>query len=100
MKKAYFLMTVMGLIVLTVLSCKKDDGVDAIPPRDRGEEAIPSTTEIETFLATHFYNYEEFDNPPANFKFRIKFDTIAGDNASKTPLANLAHQLSLWKNMV
>ena len=86
MKKAYFLMTIMGLIVLTVLSCKKDDEIDVIPPRDRGEEAVPSTTEIETFLSTHFYNYEEFDNPPADFNFRIKFDTIAGDNASKIPL--------------
>jgi hypothetical protein len=86
MKKAYYLFTVAGLIVLTILSCKKDDGVDVIPPRDRGEEAIASTTEIETYLASHFYNYEEFDNPPADFNFRIKFDTIAGDNSSKTPL--------------
>lgn len=76
----------MGFISLTVLSCKKDDGVDVIPPRDRGEEAIASTAEIETYLATHFYNYEEFDNPPTDFNFRIKFDTIAGDNSSKTPL--------------
>ena len=76
----------MGLIFLTVLSCKSDDDVDVIPPRDREQEAIDSTTEIETYLASHFYNYEEFDNPPADFNFRIKFDTIAGDNASKTPL--------------
>ena len=86
MKKACYLLTVMGLIFLTVLSCKKDDGVDVIPPRDRGEEAIPSTAEIETYLASHFYNYEEFASPPADFNFRIKFDTIAGDNSSKTPL--------------
>ena len=76
----------MGLIFLTVLSCKKNETVEAIPPRDRGEEAIASTAEIETYLSTHFYNYEEFDNPPADFNFRVKFDTIAGDNSSKTPL--------------
>jgi hypothetical protein len=86
MKKAYFLMAVLGLITLMVLSCKKDEGTDVIPPRDRGEEAVPSTAEIETFLSTHFYNYEEFDNPTADFNYRIKFDTISGDNASKTPL--------------
>ena len=87
MKKACYLLTVLGFIFITVLSCKKnDDGVDVIPPRDRGEEAIASQAEIETYLATHFYNYEEFDNPPADFKFLIKFDTIAGDNSSKTPL--------------
>lgn len=79
-------MIVAGLMFLTILSCKKDDGIDVIPPRDRVEEGAASTAEIETYLETHFYNYEEFDNPPADFNFRIKFDTIAGDNASKTPL--------------
>ena len=86
MKKAYFFASIVTLILLTIISCKKDDGIDIIPPRDRGEEAIPSTAEIETYLTTHFYNYEEFENPPADFNFIIKFDTIAGTNASKTPL--------------
>ena len=86
MKKAYFLITMLSLLFLAVLSCKKNEGIETIPPRDRGEEAIPSTAEIETYLMTHFYNYEEFQNPPADFNFRIKFDTIAGDNISKTPL--------------
>lgn len=75
------------LAVMTVThSCKKDD--DKIdpppPPRDRGPEAARAQVEIEEFLATHFYNYEDFLNDPENFQ--IKFDTIAGDNASKTRL--------------
>jgi len=75
------------LMVLTVLSvsCNKDDGPEPPPPpRDRGPEAVRAQAEIEAFLETHFYNYEDFQNDPNNFK--IKFDTIAGDNASKTPL--------------
>ncbi len=74
------------MILSITVSCKKDDDVDipVIPPRDRGEEAARAQAEIETFLETHFYNYEEFQADPDNFK--IKFDTIAGDNASKTPL--------------
>ncbi len=73
------------MLVVTV-SCKKDDddGPTIIPPRDRGPEALRAQAEIETFLETHFYNYEEFQADPENFK--ISFDTIAGDNASKTPL--------------
>lgn len=35
-------------------------------------------------METHFYNYEDYPANPDSFK--IKFDTIAGDNASKTPL--------------
>ncbi|MFT5890224.1 MAG: FKBP-type peptidyl-prolyl cis-trans isomerase FkpA [Dokdonia sp.] len=37
-------------------------------------------------MQTHFYNYEEFANPAADFDYEIRFDTIAGDNADKTPL--------------
>ncbi len=86
MKKAYFLLPITIIILLVVASCKKDDGVQIIPPRDRGEEAVDATAEIEAFLENHFYNYEEFENPPANFDYVIKFDSLIGDNASKTPL--------------
>ena len=73
--------------MFTVFSCnKKDDGVTFVPARDRGEEAPVSVAIIEEYLQTHFYNYEEFANPPANFDYKIKFDTIAGDNANKIPL--------------
>ena len=68
------------------VSCKPDDhrSDPPTPPRDRGPEAVRAQAEIEAFLETHFYNYEDFENDPENFK--IVFDTIAGDNASKTPL--------------
>lgn len=75
------------LAVMTVThSCKKDDDKmdPPPPPRDRGPEAARAQVEIEEFLATHFYNYEDFQNDPENFQ--IRFDTIAGDNAGKTPL--------------
>lgn len=79
----------LALLVITasvIISCKKDDDdlPPPIPPRDRGIESIRAQDEIEAFLKTHFYNYEEFEANPDGFK--IKFDTIAGDNASKTPL--------------
>lgn len=72
------------MLAITV-SCKKDEPDTPLPePRDRGQEAIRAQAEIETFLETHFYNYEDFQTDPENFE--LKFDTIAGDNASKTPL--------------
>lgn len=75
-------------ILAVTVSCKKDDpnGPDPIPPRDRGTEALRAEKVIDTFLRTHFYNYEEFEADPENF--RLRFDTIAGENASKTPLIN------------
>ena len=88
MKKAYTTLLI-PMAFLFMLSCgNDDDNVQFIPARDRGEEAPASTAIIEEYLETHFYNYEEFENPPAGFDFKIKFDTIAGDNATKTPLIN------------
>lgn len=82
-----------GFILLVTLfaftvSCRKDDDSPPPPPppRDRGEEAARAQVEIDSFLKTHFYNYLEFENPPADFDYKIKFDTISGDNASKIPL--------------
>lgn len=82
--KSGFLLMLLFLAI--TVSCKKDD--DGIPPppppRDRGPEAIRGQEEIEAFLKTHFYNYDEFQADPENFK--IRFDSIAGENSDKTPL--------------
>lgn len=87
MKKPIANISLLFLIALVIASCKKeDDGFTFVPARDRGEEAPVSTAIIEEYLETHFYNYEDFQNPPAGFDFKIKFDTIAGDNSGKIPL--------------
>ena len=78
---------VLGLIVL-ISSCSGDDGLEeVIPPRLLSEVAAENEAEIQEFLQTHFYNYEEFETPAAGFDFKVVIDTIAGDNASKTPLS-------------
>ncbi len=84
-KIKYGFAILVTLLVITT-SCKKDDDSPAPPPppRDRGPEAARAQAEIEEFLETHFYNYEDFETDPDNSK--IRFDTIAGDNASKTRL--------------
>lgn len=78
-------------VLVSVLSCKKDDDAAkpiVVPPRPLSEVAIEDDAEIKTYLQTHFYNYEEFANPTADFDFKIKMDTIAGDNSDKTPMFN------------
>lgn len=69
------------------ISCKDDDdNGGAIPIRDRGEQAIEDDEALIAYLQTHFYNYEEFENPPADFDYRLKLDTIDAANSDKTPL--------------
>lgn len=88
MKKAYLCILIAAVSIL-VTSCRNDDGNDSfIPARERSIEAPAATEIVESYLETHFYNYEEFANPPADFDFKIVFDTIAGDNSTKTPLIN------------
>ena len=71
-----------------VFSCDKDDdnNPEPTPPRDRGEVAIEDDQALLDYLSTHFYNYEEFENPPEDFDYVVDLDTIAGDNADKTPI--------------
>ena len=88
MKKVFYLLPISLITLMFVQSCGSDDSEpdNFIPARDRGDEAPLSTAIVEEYLRTHFYNYEEFQNPPADFDYVIDFDTIAGDNADKTPL--------------
>ncbi len=82
---------------LLILSCGNDDGpgFDLIPPRALSEVVIEDEAAIQEYLQTHFYNYEEFENPPADFDFRIKLDTIAGDNSGKRPLIDDVQSISI-----
>jgi len=78
------------LLALIIISCRNDDNglldAEIIPPRVISEVALEDDATLKVYLQTHFYNYEEFDTPPADFDFKIRFDTIAGDNSDKRPL--------------
>ncbi len=87
MKSMFKAKFIFVFLFISILACGTDDEDGNItPPRDRGEEALVGQLEIEEFLATHFYNYENFENPPAGFDFRIILDSIVGDNADKIAL--------------
>ena len=84
LKRLVFLTAVVALL----FSCSDDDDLDVevVPPRSLSEVEAENDADIREYLQTHFYNYEEFENPPADFNFRIVIDTIAGTNSDKTPL--------------
>lgn len=92
------------LLIIGVWSCRNDDDglldAETIPPRTLSEVALENDAEIRAFLQTHFYNYEDFENPPMDFDFVIKFDTIAGDNVDKTPIIDRAELKSVVINEV
>ena len=85
------------MIAASFLSCNNDDNnqIEVVPPRLLAEVAPENDEEIQEFLSTHFYNYEEFMSPPADFDYKIKIDTIAGANADKTPLADFVEEMEI-----
>ncbi|WP_435625119.1 FKBP-type peptidyl-prolyl cis-trans isomerase [Flagellimonas sp.] len=88
---------VFSLFATLFFSCSDDDGpnLEAVPPRLLAEVAPENDEEIQEFLQTHFYNYEEFTSPPAGFDFKIVIDTIAGDNADKRPLSEFVDNVDI-----
>ncbi|EGV42436.1 hypothetical protein BZARG_2920 [Bizionia argentinensis JUB59] len=87
---------VLLLAVSSVITaCKKDDddGPMTVELRDAAEVYAEDMIDIQDYLETHFYNYEEFQLNSAyslaNDNFKIVFDTIAGTNANKTPLIDM-----------
>lgn len=82
------LFILMVLTSISIVSCKKDDDNDLVevPVRDRGEQALEDDEALIAYLQTHFYNEEDFQNPPEGFNYQIKFDSIEGANSDKTPL--------------
>lgn len=77
------------LVVFLAWSCKKDDDGDEtvdVVTRTLSEVQAENDAEIREYLETHFYNYEEFMAKPEGFDYSIVVDTLAGDNADKTPL--------------
>ncbi|WP_298328580.1 hypothetical protein [uncultured Dokdonia sp.] len=90
----------LAIVLLLCVGCPEDDDADItiVPPRDRGEQAIEDDAEIREYLETHFYNYEEFENPTVDFDYQIRFDTIALANSDKTPLIDRPELSSLTYN--
>jgi len=84
MKNIKFL--IQAFIAILVLSaCRPDDSPRSADTRDANVVQAEDLLELQGFLNTHFYNYEEFQaNPTADLE--VLFDTIQGANSSKIPL--------------
>ncbi|UNY97436.1 hypothetical protein MQE36_10065 [Zhouia spongiae] len=89
-------LSVLLILSAIIFSCNKDDdGGTDVELRDPQEVADENDAAIVAFLETHFYNYEEFANPPAGFDYKVKIDTIAGENADKTPMMEMTEKLKI-----
>ena len=78
-KKLFFLVPVF----LLFLQCKKEDTSPTYTIRDYSEQVIVDQDLLESYLKTHTYNYEDFNNES---DVNIKLDTISNNNSSRLTL--------------
>ena len=78
-KKLFFLVPVF----LLFLQCKKEDTTEPYTIRDYSQQVIVDQDLLETYLKTHTYNYEDFNNES---DVNIKLDTISDNNSSRVSL--------------
>jgi len=95
MKEKGVLLFIALLAILS--SCSSDDSSDVIvvPPRPLAEVEAENDADIREYLQTHYYNYEEFESPPADFNFKIVLDTITGDTKDKIPLIDQVSTMTI-----
>lgn len=86
MKEKGVLLFIAVLVIIS--SCSDDDSTDVqiVPPRPLAEVEAENDADIREYLQTHYYNYEEFESPPADFNYKIVLDTITGPTKDKIPL--------------
>ena len=74
--------------ILFITSCSNDENnvntiIDLEPVLD---QYILENDSIVTYMKTHFYNYEDFQNLASNSSVDLVIDTIAGDNSNKVSI--------------
>lgn len=81
------------VLVLVLAACGDDDDgpqVQIVPPRLLSEVAAEDAVKLTDYLSSHFYNYEEFENPPEGFDFEVRIDSITGENTDKESILERA----------
>lgn len=77
----------LSALVVVLGSCNNDDdGTTVEPARPLSEVLAEDEAEIQTYLKTHYYNYEEFKNPSEDFDYKIEVMEIGEGDADKRTL--------------
>ncbi len=85
---------VLLFLVLLFNYCSSDNTPSVVTAEEYSIQFGKDDALLKQYLTTHFYNYEDFPRKE-NQEVTIVIDTIAGDNASKTPLINQVEKISV-----
>ena len=73
----YFKAFSLICLIVSLASCKKDDGASIAPPRDRAEQNLADIDSLETYLKTHYIASVDED-----FNIDIQEIPVDGDQVS------------------
>ena len=83
-------------LILTIICCSDDDDDDyddsAFLIRDASVQGAADDEILKSYLETHFYNYDDFNQSPGDYSISVKLDTIEGSNSNKIPLINFVEE--------
>ena len=79
------------IVLISVFSCSEDMLNTAEPPRDYAEQYEVDNDSLINYLKTHYYNYEDFQSPPADELVEFEINSIPEGNTS---LVSLFDQVS------
>ena len=83
------------LATLFIVACGPDDtSVDEVELVDYAEQVITDDALLQEYLQTHTYNYDDFSGAE-RYSGAIVLDTLAGDDANKTPLIDLVQSIEV-----
>ena len=89
MKFAKIFFPLLLAFTLFVTACGSDnDEEETVELNDLFEQSQTDDELINEYLQTHTYNYEDFLDQSIE-EPSISIDTLAGNNAAKTPLSDL-----------
>ena len=88
----------IGSLLFT--SCTPDDDDNTIVVRDPQEVYDENLAQITTYLETHYYKEEEYQNVPDGEDFQIEFFEIDEESADRTPLSQQVTTTTLTRNDV
>ena len=96
--KINFFKIINLLVFLTLFSCGDNDDINSIEEvviRDASVQSPEDDQLIQTYLKSHFYNYEDFESFPNDYSLKVKIDTLSGDNVNKTALIDMVQVQNL-----
>ncbi|MAU72340.1 MAG: hypothetical protein CML04_09610 [Pseudozobellia sp.] len=91
------IIVLLGFVGILCSCNNDDDNTQSVePPRPLSEVLAEDEAEIQEYLKTHYYNYEDFESPSEDFDYKIVLKEIPEDDTTNIrPLSEFIETLEV-----